>query len=581
VEPIEYLRLFRRRWRVLAACMLAAAVAAWVTTPANPQNQAIRYEARHTIIRDEATAATTTLATVGLYIHTGEVPRRVAERIGYEGNPQRLAQQIDVDFDEQVGTVSITASAVTRQDASDLANFFAEETLAFLAENARNEQQDRIEALNVRVTTLQADIDALDEQIATAESSGQDTALLEAQRDAKLRQYGAALDQQQQVLDEPPPSPGYATLEAASPDVTNVKAGAGLNAPRSRPVRVALGALLGLLLGLGAVLVIERFDPRLNARSAVELAFRLPVVAEIPFEPRARGNGHEVVVATQPAGTLAEGYRSLRAALLLMPRQRLTSWGSDAPTAPSTDLTAEPRVILVTSPAPGDGKTSTVANLAAAFAETGRSVLVLGCDFRRPEIHNYLGVTEAPGLSDLFEQRHGVRSLADVIKPSRLENVRVAPNGTPLENFGDLAAAGQHVVDAARQWADVVLLDTAPLLATSEAAELIPSVDAVVVVCRAGKTTREAATRSRELLTRLGADVTGVAMIGVSDPQAAYGGYYHTEETRRGWRRFRRTPTPSPALLGPVQAASSNGNGRRPAATPKSSNRRSRSRSKR
>jgi capsular exopolysaccharide synthesis family protein len=582
VEPIEYLRLFRRRWRVLAACVLVAAVAAWVTTPAKPSNEAIRYEADHTIIRDQATGAATGLATVSLYMKTGVVPRRVAERLDYEGNPLQLARQIEVTTDERVGTLEVTASAGSRQGASDLANAFAEETLSFLADTAQDEQQARIERLNERVATLQADIDALDKEIDDAEARGEEPSLVEAQRDAKLRQYGASLDQQQQALDEPPSRSGYATLEPASPDLATVKEGAGLNAPRSRPIRVGGAALLGLLLGLGVVLVVERFDPRLNTRPAVEEAFRLPVVAEIPYEPPARGAPHEIKVETEPAGALAEAYRSLRAALLLMPRQQLSprELRNDPATA---DLGAEPQAILVTSPSMGDGKTSAVANLAAAFAETGRSVLVLGCDFRRPEIHNYFAVMEAPGLSDVFEQRNGVRSLGDVVKASRLENVRVAPNGSPLENFGDLAKAGRDLIAAARLWADVVLLDTAPLLATSEAAELIPAVDAVVVVCRAGKTTRETAERARELLTRLSGSVTGVALVGTSDQESAYGGYYHTERpTRRRWFRRGGAVEPSPALLGPIQAAASNnGNGAKTRGAKKASKRRSRSRARR
>src|SRR5439155_26131808 len=178
----------------------------------------------------------------------------------------------------------------------------------------------------------------------------------------------------------------------------------GVSAPRSRAVRVAGGAGIGLLLGLALALLLERIDTKLRTREAAELAFVLPVVAEIPPVRRSRRRRHEVLTASKPTSPVAEAYRSLRTALLLMPTQSVPRGGD--PTADDARLAdgrsrLEARrrggvangtkVILVTSPGPAEGKSVTVANLAASLAESGRSVLVLSFDLRRPDVHHYLG----------------------------------------------------------------------------------------------------------------------------------------------------------------------------------------------
>jgi capsular exopolysaccharide synthesis family protein len=182
-------------------------------------------------------------------------------------------------------------------------------------------------------------------------------------------------------------------------------------------------------------------------------------------------------------------------------------------------------VVLVTSGAPGDGKTTTVANLAATMAESGRSVLVLGCDFRRPEVHRYFEVAAAPGIADVLTGS-ATRRLEDIARPTTTPGVWVAPSGEGLRNLGDLAAGGRDMVAQARALADVVIIDTAPILATNDAAELIPSCDAVVLVARIGKTTVDVARRTRDLLERLGAPVAGVVAIGVPPADDTYAKYY-------------------------------------------------------
>lgn len=551
MDLLDYLRLFRRRWALVVACVLVAGLAAWFTTPAEPDNDDVTYAATHQLLRDSSATAPPALATVSLFVKTGEVPERVAERVGFEGQAAVLAGGVTLEPDEQIGTLDITARGSSPEEAAETANAFAEETLALLGEQATETQEESLLRANERIANLEVEIEALNEQIREALIEGAQPGTLEATRDSYLRQFTAALDQQQQILDQPPPSAGYITLQEALPELAEVEGG-GFSAPDSREGRTLLAAIIGLLFGLAAVLVLERLDTRLHDVDEIGEAFGLPVIAEVPSAGRASKG--ELLARTDNMSGFAESYRTLRAALLLSPVTVMGLKGG----APE-DREGEPEVVLVTSAAPGDGKTTSVANLAVTMAETGRSVLVLGCDFRRPEIHGYFGVPTSPGVADVLTGR---ASLASVIRRTDVPSVSIAPSGDHLRSLGDVAAAGRRLIEEARGLADIVIIDTPPLLATNDASELIPAVDAVVVVSRVGKTTSDGARRTRFLLDRLGAPVAGIIAVGVPERDGSYASYYRTttvEETPTSGRRRRRqtsdAETEFERAVGPVESS--------------------------
>ena len=154
------------------------------------------------------------------------------------------------------------------------------------------------------------------------------------------------------------------------------------------------------------------------------------------------------------------------------------------------------------------------------------------------------------------------------MRATGIHGISIAPSGSKLRSFGDVAAAGRDLVEQARGLADVVIIDTAPLLATNDASELIPACDAVVVVSRIGKTTADGARRTRFLLERLGAPVAGVVAVGVPDSHGSYASYYthsaeHLDDSgRRRTRRERRSARTFDASEGasfPVDQAPSPG----------------------
>jgi capsular exopolysaccharide synthesis family protein len=163
-----------------------------------------------------------------------------------------------------------------------------------------------------------------------------------------------------------------------------------------------------------------------------------------------------------------------------------------------------------------EGKTSVVARLAMAYSENGKKVLVLSCDFRRPEVHRLFGVSNQPGLSDalMSNDRRGI--LEYYAQRTALGNLRVVPSGRIPRNPGRLLGSERmrQILEEARSEADIVIVDSTPVLANGDVAYLLREVDSVLVVARTGRTTVDEAKRTAEILGRLGAPVAGVALNG-------------------------------------------------------------------
>jgi capsular exopolysaccharide synthesis family protein len=213
---------------------------------------------------------------------------------------------------------------------------------------------------------------------------------------------------------------------------------------------------------------------------------------------------------------------------------------------------AAPKTIVVTSGEPREGKSTVVANLAATFAEVGKRVVVVCCDYRHPTLHATFDVEHEPGLTDALEEGGGV-DLDGLIQDTAIEGVRVLATGAVPDKPGTLFGSERvrQVIAGLRSIADVVLIDTAPVLAASDWTQLIPAVDAVVVVARAGQTDAGSARRTGEVLLLLQAPVVGVVLNAV--PRGLI-----RQATDRSWYRY-QGPDPrrsrSPERHEPAAAA--------------------------
>ena len=212
--------------------------------------------------------------------------------------------------------------------------------------------------------------------------------------------------------------------------------------------------------------------------------------------------------------------RCARRVLFQMATQRSTFATDILSRGPETpdfdDEHHDPIVIMVTSAAPKEGKTTSSANLAAVFAEAGADVLVVNCDFRRPMIHQYLGVAD--------QARRVHNSVIPHVKV--VTNVVTETDPNPAR----VVAAQRQLVEAAKQQFDVVLLDTAPLLSANDAVELVGETDLVLMVARADISTSPSARRAMEILGRVDAPVAGVLLVGASEASNEYYGYYYYDQ---------------------------------------------------
>jgi capsular exopolysaccharide synthesis family protein len=539
VEAVEYARALRRRWKIVAAFVVVAMAAAWFTysTPSKGEPTQV-YEATTTIYSTGASSTTPGLETLAVFVTVGEVPERVAAAVDREGDATKLAAKITTEADDKTGFLTITATSSNRDETQILANAFADELIALMSEESSSAGTQDVKDLEADMRVLENEITELENKIEAGEGSA---TVLGNQLESKEDSYSILSDQHEQITSGALQSVGLEIVERGDSKIADV---GGFQAPRNRNVRLLLAALLGLLFGIAAVLVLEHLDMRIKDKEEVEHEFHLPVLAEVPVMSRKQRK--QVALETdgvrEPIG---DAFRFLTAALSLSTAVRMSeNTGPEGRSLesrrPNTDQ-EPPKVILVTSSAPSEGKTTVVVNLAAAFAELGQKVIVFSCDFQRPQAHTILDVENDTGLVNaLTEESHGPL-LNGYIKDTTVKNVRLVPSGPNTKNSGELLSSREMeaAIAEARELADVVLIDTAPLLAAGEATLLFSKVDGVLVVSRAGRTTPDAAGRARDLLMRLDAPMLGVVLNAAEGSGVPYY-YYPLRERRRGFARLGR-----------------------------------------
>ena len=499
----ESIQVLRRRLPVVAVALALGLAGGWFSASEKTQADTT-FKASHTLIFEAQGRQNFNIEQVALLATSGAVPSRVAARLDLDRSQVRSA--VSAVADATVSTISITGRSSEPANAVSLAEATAEELIVEIDGGSNAAYQAELGRLTSEVRAAQDRLKAARGAAPQAAAQGE---VSHAER--ALQQYQS----------KEPPKSQLRTLESASASAVKPQ---GVKAPNSKPMRALLLGFLGLLAGLAAVFVLDRLDSRIRSKRNAEEAFGAPVVAEVPR--LSKSSGEQLVSRTEPSSSFVEAYRSLRTYVAL--------W------SPEGDDDDGHRVIVVTSPSPGEGKTTTVAHLAAMLAEIGRSVVVVSADLRRPRIHEYFDRAASPGLVDVLAATPGAPSFDDLDLTTSVRGVRLIRSGPPIANPAAFLEHAGDLLRAARGLADFVLVDCPPMLVANDAVDLARHADGVLLVARAGKTAIADAERSAEQLARLEIPVLGsvlVASESASSSSRYYSSRYYADPERLGTRR--------------------------------------------
>jgi capsular exopolysaccharide synthesis family protein len=503
--------LSHRRWIVVAVTILVVAVAVVLSLL-----QTQRYDASAEIVFVTSPASALAPAANPQSIDPARDIQTEIEIIA--SNPIREMVQAalhspnkpSVAVSSVAGTNAIRITAMSSDPivAARIANQYTDTYLSYKRTQLANSLQAAGKVIQDRISGLQGQIDVLNAKITAAPPAQRSDVLasLSPQRDALISQQTAL----QQQLDQ--------SQVAAALSDTGVQVGDRAVPPTTpsspRPLKTAIYALvLGLCLGVGLALLIEFLDDSVKSKEDAERAARgsetlglIPMVAEWK-----RKNVPMLVSISAPGSPTAEAFRGLRTALTFL--------AVDSPL----------RVILVTSPSSGEGKTTTVANLAVAFGDAGHRVCIVSGDLRRPRIHEFFGLSNECGLTNVVA---GEATLAAAVQRFReSENVYLLASGPPPLKPSELLASSRtkkFFVELVETF-DLILVDSPPVLPVTDASVLSGFAEGVLVVTQTGSTRRRALTRAIDVLQQVQAPIVGLVVNGAED-EVRYGyssSYYH------------------------------------------------------
>jgi tyrosine-protein kinase Etk/Wzc len=389
-----------------------------------------------------------------------------------------------------------------------------------------------VAAVRNQVQALDAQIDALDnlKTRSTAEIASAPRAETE---EARLEQQVAAVQKMADQLQEEHQKAKMAeAVEAGQVEIVDLAEVPTEPIATGRTRKLALGLIIGLILGVGAGVVIDGMNTSIRRRDDLERILQVPGLAVIPrFLPsntngrltralpgkgKARRNGKAaqraegLVTVHDARSSSAEAYRTLRTNLIFSQSVQTL------------------RTLVVTSPAPSEGKTTTAANLAVSFAQQGMRVLLADCDLRRSRIHKMFSIPREPGITELIL---GQVEQDAVVRETAVPGLYVLPSGVLPPNPSEMLGGEKmkRTLASLTEAFDLIVLDTPPLLAASDAAILATIADGVVLVVRAGVTEAEAGQQAIAQLQSVGARVVGAVLNDPDSKLQQYGGYYNYE----------------------------------------------------
>jgi polysaccharide biosynthesis transport protein len=490
------LRIARRWWWLVALCIVIAGSVAYVRV----DSQVRLYSTSSTVLINpagEISSVGNTIQTAGrltstysLWIVSSPVLERVDAELR-EAGVGGLQGQISA---AAIGDSLFIRISVTDTDpyrAALTANVAAEQFIQYVHEQstlASTEQRDQIETqievLEQRIADTEAEIvsleespDADEEEVETLQDN-----LLQLQEDlSRLRLSARSLDasiastRNQIVLSSP-------AWEPSAPF-----------APQVRRTTL-LGTIGGGLLAVGAIALLEYLDNRVRTREEVQALTSAPVLAMVSTHPVSKSGRGQLFSLESPRSAATESLRLLRANIEF--------------TAATSPISA----LAISSPGSGEGKSLITANLGVVMAQAGLKTVIVDADLRRPSQHRIFNVENYRGLTTLL--KHPDEDWRETAIPSTVPGLTILPSGPIPPNPSELLLLGRfgEILNEIREAADIVLLDTSPVLAVSDSLIVTSQTNGVLLVCQSGKTRRDRLQQAAASFAQADIRLVGVVM---------------------------------------------------------------------
>lgn len=528
MELRQYLSLIFRWWWLLLVVTIIGAVMGFVVgqfrTPTYEASTTILvYQAQGALPDAEAVSQGQRVAdTYAELLQQRPIMEELIENLALDVDPDVLKKRVHV---VQVGNTNLLKLTVTDEDpqlAADIANEIVRIFIAHDVEERSAQHADSLDNLQAQMEQVQADINNAEADLEALTSGEATLTPQEAQQRAQTQAliaeyrntYAILLDSYEQIrVTQKQAADRIGVVEKALP---------GKVVGASNAVLILEGAVIGLMLAIGAGLLFEYLSDVVRAKEDVEHATGASVLGMIGVIPSKHRPGDTLVTLNNPDSASAEAYRLLGISLEHAVSQSAI------------------RTLVVTSCTPLEGKTTTTANLAVALARSGWRVIVADMDLRRPSLHKVFQQPNKGGVSvALQDQSGGGEQLVQVA-----ENLYLMPSGSPTPDASTKLHLPRMVglLDELKDQADIVLIDTPPIMVVADPIIIARLADAVLLVVRSSMTKTTVLRQAVEILEKSGIFLLGAVLNRVKsrrDGSYYYYDYSYYDSRPRNGRKHR------------------------------------------
>jgi non-specific protein-tyrosine kinase len=529
LEIRRYLRILRRWWWLLVAATVIAATGSYLATRSQPRiySSRARVMVGQSIqsVNPDWMSITTAQQLALTYVElatTRAVLQEAIDSLNLQSSPDILAGMVSAKPVENTQLLDITVVDTDPVRAAAIANAVGDALVSQPLQGSGGAEadlrQDVLEQMNDlkgRIAFAKDEVQNLDAAI-LEEQSARAIAELKSRRDLLQQQIGQWQMTYAQLFTAYTGNQvnTLTVVERAEPNYAPI-------GPRTT-TNVALAGAIGALLAVGAILLLEYLDDTIKTTDELATLTGLTFLGIIPRIPESKASSDRLVTLNEPRSNFSECFRVLRTNL------QFSSY--DRPL----------RTIVVTSPQPTEGKSTTAANLAVVLAQAGLRVVLVDTDLRRPVLHKIFDLPNDWGLTGaLFGEYLGTKN---VLFPTQVDNLSVIPSGPLPPNPSEILGSQrmESFIEDLKQRTDVIIFDSPPLLTVTDSTVLATKAEGVVLVVDSGTTRRDALQKAVDTLRKVGAHILGTVLNRVNTRSGGYYYYYYSHYYDESGQKKRR-----------------------------------------